>query len=343
MGAELNKAYSQQTEPIIAQPLEAVPARVEPTVLPADERQPERYIMMRQGPGTNPIAALRVKTDKTSGLGKAVAQNQHGTYTLMIPDYSVTGPLDKSAKQMLDILIIALTQSGLRDPTVIIRKADFMKLRGLKDEKEAKKTARANLKVIGKTQIEWDQKDGQEVKHYAFMNIADSGEVKRNGDIYFTFSQTFIKAALAHSSAKPYMLSLLRQKREGPFAMGKKINMHKAMNQNKKGKSPDILAVKTLLENAPDIPTYDEVMKKDRHLEQRIIRPFERNLDAFADDFTWEYCHSKGIPLTEEELANMNYFTFEKLFVKINWITWPERQNEEEEEPGQPEAEKKTE
>lgn len=341
MGAELNKAYSEQTpEQLLEQ--RGTP-RIAPTIQPADERQPERYIMMRQGPGTNPIAALRVKTDKTSGLGKAVAQNQHGTYTLMIPDYGTIGPLDKSAKQMLDILTIALTSNGLRDPTVIIRKADFMKLRGLKDEKEAKKIARANLKVIGKTQIEWDQQNGQEVKHYAFMNIADSGEVKRNGDIYFTFSQTFIRAALARSSAKPYMLSLLRQKREGAFAMGKKINMHKAMNQKKKGKSPDILAVKTLLDNAPDIPTYEEVMNDDRHLERRIIKPFERNLDIYEEDFTWEYCHSKGVPLTKEELEKMDYLTWEKLFVKFTWKTWPERQNEEEEEPGQPEAEEKPE
>ena len=56
-----------------------------------------------------------------------------------------------------------------------------------------------------------------------------------------------------------------------------------------------------------------------------IIEPFERDMDALDEAFTWEYCRSKGAPLTDEELTNMSYEIFKELLVKITWRAYPDQ------------------
>ena len=95
------------------------------------------------------------------------------------------------------------------------------------------------------------------------------------------------------------------------------------MNAGKKNE--DIIAVKTLLAVAPNLPSYEEVMNTDRAISRRIIEPFERDMDALEDTLTWTYCHSNNTPLTDEELSSMSYDTFISLLIKIDWKQYPDQ------------------
>ena len=95
------------------------------------------------------------------------------------------------------------------------------------------------------------------------------------------------------------------------------------MNVGKKNE--DIIAVKTLLAVAPNLPSYEEVMATDRALNRRIIEPFERDMDALEDTLTWTYCHSNNSPLTDGELASLSYDTFISLLIKTDWKQYPDQ------------------
>ena len=66
-------------------------------------------------------------------------------------------------------------------------------------------------------------------------------------------------------------------------------------------------------------------MATDRHLDTRIINPFERDMDALADTLKWEYCHSNGEPLSNEELSNFNYQLFKDCLIRITWLGYPDQ------------------
>ena len=91
-------------------------------------------------------------------------------------------------------------------------------------------------------------------------------------------------------------------------------------------KNSDTISVKTLLECTPELPTYDEVISGDRAIARRIIEPFERDLNELEDVLKWEYCHSNGTPLTDDEIDNFNYHIFYNLMLRIKWIDYPELQ-----------------
>ncbi len=88
-----------------------------------------------------------------------------------------------------------------------------------------------------------------------------------------------------------------------------------------KGQTPRI-SVKTLLETCPELPTVDEMKAKgNREYWQKIYEPVERDLDAIADIYglvDWHYCHSNGIPLTDEELG----LNGEKGYSFDEWLTF---------------------
>lgn len=79
----------------------------------------------------------------------------------------------------------------------------------------------------------------------------------------------------------------------------------------------NIISVKSLLEVCPGIPTYEELFRLNRSIDQRIKTPFEKTLDSLKF-IRWEYSNSKRVPLTEEQILSVDYKTFEKLYIKFN-------------------------
>ena len=291
-----------------------------PAIMPAN------YSTIRQGTVTNILTKMRAIEGQNAVIDPltGTATITKGNFTLTIPNYTTLTGLKTSTYQLLDAITIALTVTGAKSPSVLITLDDYMKRRGLKDRKEAKSQVSEDMKLLRQASITGEEKRGKNTISYSFVNIADSGEVRRNGDIVFTFGSTFYKMLLGYPVMPyPAQLQTVNNKRNpNSYYLLRKITELKNMNAGKQNE--DIMSVKTLLDAAPYIPSYDEVMSGNRNVSERIIKPFERDLDALADALSWEYCHSKGAPLTDAEVSRLDYAIFSKLLIKVYWKDYPE-------------------
>ena len=327
MGEELNKAYREEApEQLLTK--YGTP-RIAPTIQPADGPEKKSFSTIRQGISTNALTKLRATEGKNTTIDPITkeATIQEGNLILSIPNYEQLAGLKTSTYQLFDAITIKLTESGAKSPEVILSVDEYMERRGLKDRKEARKQLTADLNVLLKTSLTWEEKRGKSSIPYAGVNITDSwiwADGKKTA-VAFTFGKTFYSVLMGYTvMAYPPQLQRLNAKRNpNSYYLGRKIAELKNMNIDKPNN--DIISVKTLLSVCPYIPPYDEVMKADRHTEQRIIAPFERDMDALNDTLSWEYCQSRGAPLTDEERENMKYETFIGLNIKVTWNSYPDQ------------------
>jgi hypothetical protein len=220
---------------------------------------------------------------------------------------------------------VVLTETGAKSPVVALSLEEYMAKRGLKDKKEARKQVANDLETLFNAQISFKGKGGKgQEQDFHDMRIIDSKGIK-NGVINVTFGTAFYNLLLGYP-VMPYpaqLWTLNSRRNPNSFYLLRKIAEHKNMNVGKRNE--DIIAVKTLLAVAPNLPSYEEVMATGRQLDQRIIQPFERDMDALEDTLTWEYCHSKNAPLTDEELSSLSYEVFKGLNVHIHWKQYPDQ------------------
>ncbi len=293
----------------------------------------EGFKSVRQGTATNEFTKVRATPQNTTHVAlKQVREIRRGDMIITIPDdYSPKG-LKTSTYQLLDAAMWKLTESGAASPEVCLSKEEYLKLRGLESWDKAQRQIKADLSMLLSVQLTRNPstkrnktKLGQTFK---LMNFFDSAEVDKKGMIRITFAPTFFSLINEKGAFNvayfPNLLWHLDNKRNpNSYFLGRKIAELKNIQYG--DKNEDRISTKTLRENAPYIPSYDEVMAGDRRLSSRIIEPLERDLDALGEILTWEYCHKNGAPLTDEEIQNFNYKLFDTLLVKITWKDYPPR------------------
>lgn len=283
---------------------------------------------IRQGNTTNSLAKFGGR-DMTIDEITHEATFKKGECILKIPNYTSLSGLKTSTQQLLDIINIELTESGAKTPTVTLSLTEYMEKRGLRDRKEARNQVKNDLEVLQRASIRAEQRKKGDTVFYEFINIADSGKID-NGIITFTFGTSFYNMLksypIMHYPAPLLKINGRTNPNSNPF--GRKIAEHKNMNIGKANEN--IISVKTLLD-VSNLPTYEEVMQKgNRKVTERIITPFERDLDNLSDIFTWHYCHSKNEPLTDAELQNLTYDIFKDLLIYIEWKEYPDTTKREE-------------
>ncbi len=141
-----------------------------------------------------------------------------------------------------------------------------------------------------------------------------------NGVVTVKLDFDFAELMSRYSRAMPKHDNMFRingNRHPHSYFMANKLHEHYFMNIGKNNSNR--IKVRSLIQDLPDLPTYDEVMNApgDRHIELRIIKPFERNLQALVDDYdiieNWHYCTKNGEFLTDEQLQNYDY---------SEWIEW---------------------
>lgn len=276
---------------------------------------------------------LRKKKKKELDPILDILKIKEENFILFISSFSKVKWLRQSALQLLDIIIMDFTEKGAEDTDREIRipLKEYMKMRGLTDEKEARKQIKEDLEAIYNLKFE---KFTQPIhgKKEDFFNLAIIGSHGiENGKIIVSLDGVFSKL-LSYYPAIPIHKGLLKLKaNKNPCAyyFAKKIHEHKFMNSGKKNE--DIIAVMTLLEAAQNVlPSYEEVFNSSRHYKEKIIAPFYRDMEALVDIgilSEWTYWHKNGIPLTDAELKNLNYEIFKDLNVKVTWTEYPDQSN----------------
>ena len=282
---------------------------------------------IRQGIATNTLTKIKPNTKRNTTIDPitGTATVTHENFTITIPNFTKLANLKTSTYQLLDALTVKLTETGAKSPIVTLSLEEYMKKRKIKDKKEAREQAKADLEILFNAQISFKEKRKKgKAQDFHDIRIIDGKGIK-NGIMTVSFGPAFYNILLGYPVMPyPAQLFTLNSKRNpNSFYLLKKITEHKNMNVGKKNE--DIIAVKTLLSIAPDIPSYDEVMKADRHIDQRIIKPFERDMDALSDTIKWTYCHSNNTPLTDEELKSLDYSVFITLLIKTEWNEYPDQ------------------
>ena len=302
--------------------------RITPSVItvPKEDVSRSTFSTIRQGTATNaltklPTARNKATIDLFTGAGTITQDN----FSLTFPDFQNIPGFKISTLLLFDALTVALTESGGNSPYVSLSLEEYMRKRGLKDKKEARKQAVDDLETLYNATISFKEKRrrGQE-QDYHDIRIIDSQGIKK-GFINVSFATTFYNILLNYS-VMPYPSQLWKinsKRNPTSYYLLRKISEHKYMNAGKKNE--DIIAVKTLLAIAANLPAYEEVMKTDKAVTRRIIDPFQRDMDALEETLTWTYCHSNNTPLTDEELNTMDYNVFKSLLVKIDWKIYPDQ------------------
>ena len=240
-----------------------------------------------------------------------------------------------SALKLLDISTIKLTeQNGYRarkfNTNVEIDVIeDFMKPCGIPITEPSIKKTKGTLRSI---QEAWnaitldfmEKRAGREGESWHINILQKYEDSMANGKVKLQFTEDIAEyltgAYLAH-----FPLPLLKtdERNDNVYRMGRRLMLHYSNVYNQEHGTADIISVKALLESAPAIPTYEEVMGADKHLELRIMRPFKAALDKL-DFIEWEYCNAKKTPLTKKQKAAFNYHTFIGCYVKFTVLNGPD-------------------
>lgn len=283
---------------------------------------------IRQGSATNTLTKVKVnKGDKGLTIDEitGVATVSQDGLTLSVADFNtLVSGLKTSTYKLLDALTTVFTESGARSPFVTLPLDTYMDMCGLKNKKEARKQVNEDLEALFGLTLSFKGKSKRD-RDFIDIRLCEAKGIK-NSIINFSFSQTFYKILMGYP-VMPYPPQLWRlNARTNPnsYYLLRKIAEHKNMNVGKTNE--DIIAVSTLLKIAKHIPSYDEVISSEsRSTDRRIIQPFERDMNALSDTLTWEYCHSHGVPLTDEELANFDYRVFSTIYIRTIWKTYPDQ------------------
>ena len=106
---------------------------------------------IRQGVMTNQLTKIVANKDNTKldvFTGISIYQkNQDFQLNFINTDFSQVRGYTATTSILLDILIYKLTQTGANSPTITITLDEFMRLRGLKNKKEARKQINADLET----------------------------------------------------------------------------------------------------------------------------------------------------------------------------------------------------
>lgn len=338
---QLNKKFSSVEEiKIYKQSLAGTTttATVRTTIVPTDTQKPELFTAMLNGTATNQLT--NISTRSNPPIVDTITDNatiEQGTLKVFIDSYSkITGGLRTSTHKLLDACTIALTkQNNYRgkdseiNPLVSIPLEHFMKLCGIPLTKSSKDKTRRKVKedldTLYHISIEWAEPSGRKTKDFTKMRVCDKIAFIR-GNIIFSFSMDMAKY-LTNAYLMQYPMELLKVDERNPnsYHIGKKLLLHNSIDNNRRKGTANILSVKSLLDVCPDIPTYEQVLATGRQLDQRIRAPFETALNSLSSFISWEYCNSKGIPLTEEQLQATDYSTFIKFYIKFDVLGAPDQ------------------
>lgn len=232
--------------------------------------------------------------------------------------------LKTTTHRLADALMIKFTELGSKEQTISLSLDEYMKLCDLKSSPEMRRQVNADLKTLLNMRISFQRSSNRE-QSMKDINLCRSVKIKNN-IIFFELSDEFYiimkTMPVMHYPEKLFKINL--KKNPNSYYFLKKIAEHKKMNYFKK--NADTLSVKTLLGCTPELPSYDEVVNTDRAVGRRIIEPFERDMNELSDTLRWEYCHSNGVRLTDDELENFSYHIFYGLLIKIKWKEYPQLQ-----------------
>ena len=283
------------------------------------------FCPMLNGTATNKLATIGRKTKPTriNPLADNEATIECGDFKVFIEKYSNKKSLKVGVVKLLDILAIKFAKSNhykAKNPnrTVTFSLDEYINLLDIKDIKDARRRLKEALDILYSISLEWEEKSKGKVINYAKMRICEAQGIER-GIASFTFT-TRMAHYLNQSYIMQFPIELLAISERNPnaYPIARKLSLHNSIDNNIKRGTANIISVAKLLEVAPEIPNIEAVRAVNGSWSVRIKGKLEKALDAIGGILSWEYCNTKGSPLTDKQLEISDYETFIKLFIKFN-------------------------
>lgn len=293
------------------------------------------YARLLQGPLSNAAARARLTPASTVSLDRTTgeARKAVGKYTITLDNFSeLTRGLNDTAHMLLDALIMQFTASPPRNGIIELPLRDYMEMRGLKNEKEARKQIKDGLEALRNCKITGPKGYGKNKGEYLNITLYGGAGVYgiRNSIITFSIGGVF-QAALMGYMPMFFHVDLLKidtSRYKHAYGMGRYIYEQKYINAGKPRE--DLIKIKSLLAACPNLPAYEDLDKSKGEITRKIIDPFMNNMNHLEDIglLTWKLCHNQGQPLTpdEEEAyrdGGLTYAIFEDLYIKVDLKEYP--------------------
>lgn len=219
---------------------------------------------------------------------------------------------------------------------------EFMALCGLTDKRNARDQFRAAGECMISLSLKFDYetykgtgRSRKPVKeHFSYYLLEGTTERRTleadpvvNSQITFTFSVKVLEYFCTRNIL-PLNIKLFRlNPHNNPHAynIGRKLMEH--FNANAYKGEPVRLSVKSLIAYCPELPTVEEIRETgNREYWQKIYEPVQRDLDALEEAgiiASYHYCHSFGIPLTDEELDNYTFNDWLDFLIEFTLPDYP--------------------
>ena len=203
-------------------------------------------------------------------------------------------------------------------PDFNIKIDDFMERCNIIDRKTAYEQAKRALMTMGFVRVSLDKGSS----YHSIALLGSEYKVNKQGLITCSYSDKFCQAM---KDLGYYKMELPKSVftidiNKYTYSQDLAFYIYWYLRTNRHTDNILILTVKSLLGACPSFVT-DERLK---HFYDRIYTPFERDMNALEDYFTWCFVHSDSIEWTSAELSNICYKTFEKTRVKITFKDIPD-------------------
>ena len=316
----------------------------------------QQYLPMLNGYPTNDLMAMSTKGLEVDGFtGRATFTK--GGHTVTVKDFNqLVGAIGTSAKKLMDTGVAYLTASNYYrtdrvNPTTTIDLMEYWRAQGLPvdpqpmetEEAQRKEQERAanyvkRLKQFLKAdlenlkRLEWEgQGTGKNRGDFAKYSFISSYRV-RGATLSLTFDFEIAKY-LVNAYVMQWSPSLLKHDNRDPngYVIGRKLLLHHSMDSNAAVGTDSTLSVKVLLEEAPEITSYEELIAKGRRdwkkqIKDKLEQALNRNITTAPLLSRWEYRDpATGTRYTPDTASALSWEEYSKLMVDFALVEEPDQ------------------
>lgn len=268
-----------------------------------------KFLKLPQATHTNNVAhKLAVKKSEVKkdliGNGSIISDN----FKLYIEGYDkIANGANTSTVKLFDAFIM---DCGKRQDSIAkIPLDEYMRLRGLKDEKEARKQIRNDIEVLKSIKFEFEG-TGKRKGDWTNLSLYGGFSGIHKGIIEFRFTPEFYDSVPDNQFLFIPSEYFSTKDKYNPHAAYfiRRIAEHKRMNLGKTNEN--IIGVETLINSSPTFPKYEDVYSQ---FTQKILNPFEKDMDSMTS-IKWNY--------KKEQPTNYNEFL--RSNIAIMWVDYPD-------------------
>ena len=242
--------------------------------------------------------------------------------TLFINNVEKEVKFRTSTFKLLDHLIYLGNESGFSSNEISINVVEYTGLKVLSSTTKELQSIYSDLRTLCNIRFSYERNSGKSRRNGSIeYKIIDSYKKSRKGRVIATLSQEFVDELrnfpIMQFSKKLFALN--EALNPNSYNLLIKLLWHRDINH--RHANVNVISVLKLLEACPNIPKYSDIVNSGQ-IWQRIIEPFERDLNAIGDVLEWCYSR-KGKDLDFRETRDMDYSLFSELMIRVNWIDYP--------------------